>query len=75
MAKMTRGQGLKALVEIHGFNDVYDMLEAATFDSVTPGICLECGYSCDTEPDSDSGWCEECNKGSVVGCLMLAGII
>lgn len=75
MPKMTRKQGLAKLVQIEGYRDELSLLEAATFDSVTPGICLDCGYSCETEPDSDSGWCEECQKGSVVGCLMLAGII
>lgn len=75
MSKMTRKQGLAKLVQIEGFRDELSMLEEATFDSVVPGICLTCGYSNGVEPDSDGGWCEECNKGSVVSCLILADII
>lgn len=75
MPQMSKSKALDTLCDIYGYNDMYDMLEAATFDSVAPGICRECGYSIEVEPDSDSGWCEECNKGSVVSCLVLAGII
>jgi hypothetical protein len=54
-----------------------EMLEHATFDSVSPGICMNegCDYSTEVEPDQDRGWCEECQEGSVKSALMLAGII
>ena len=68
---------LEKLARIEGYEDVMDLLEAASFDSVVPGICKVkgCDYSTGVEPDSDSGWCEECDKGTVVSCLVLAGII
>jgi hypothetical protein len=56
-----------------GFESVDKMLEAATFDSVVPGVC-QCGYVTDTEPDGRS-WCENCNKPSCISVLLLAGII
>ena len=68
---------LEQLAEIEGYSDTMDMLEAATFDSVAPGICKnpDCDYSCEVEPDSASGWCEECNTNTVVSCLVLGGLI
>ena len=68
---------LEKLACIEGYEDIMDLLEVATFDSVSPGICRNkgCNYTTEVEPDSDSGWCEECNTNSVVSCLVLAGII
>ena len=68
---------LETLTEIEGYDDTFDMLEAVTFDSVAPGICKnpDCTYTCNVEPDSDSGWCEVCETNSVVSCLILAGVI
>ena len=68
---------LEQLAADYGFEDTFSMLEAATFDSVAPGICTNpgCDYSTDVEPDSDSGWCEECETNTVKSCLILGGII
>ena len=65
------------LAHDYGFGSVHDMLEAATFDNIVPGICTNksCNYSTDVEPDSADGWCEECSMNSVKSCLRLAGII
>lgn len=59
------------------FGSVHEMLEHATYDGVATGICLnnECDYTCDVEPDSDTGVCELCNTNTVVSCLVLAGVI
>lgn len=56
---------------------VEGMLEAATWDSVAASICLTpgCGYTTDMEPDQSAGWCEWCGRGTVVSCLVLAGLI
>ena len=59
----------------YGFDTLEDMFEATILDSVSPGICHRCGYTTEVEPDSDSGWCEECHANSVVSVLMLGGII
>lgn len=68
---------LDALAEMEGFDDVMDMLERAMFDGVAPGICKNksCRYTCEVEPDSNSGWCEDCRQNTVVSCLVLAGVI
>ena len=67
---------LKKLCESEGFDTVIAMLEEATFDSVSPGICTKpgCDYSSEVEPDQDQGWCESCNEGSVASALVLAGM-
>ena len=67
---------LEKLAEIEGMS-VMEMLEEATFDGVACSICKNpgCNYTTSMEPDQDAGWCEECNEGSVVSCLILAGII
>lgn len=71
---MSRNQLLKQLAKSEGYRNVYHMLEANIIESVVPGIC-QCGYSCETEPDSQGGWCEECDKPSVKSCFVLAQII
>jgi hypothetical protein len=72
---------LLKLCKIHGFepneNGVMKMLEEASFDSVVQGICKNnnCDYSTDVEPDQTQGWCEECEAGTVVSPLIIAGLI
>lgn len=68
---------LDKLAEYEGFDDVYDMLEAAAFDSISPAICMspDCDYTADLEPDQDKGWCEMCEKPSMKSCLVIAGMI
>lgn len=68
---------LQTLAEIEGYDDPMDLLEEMVIESVVPGICRnpDCDYTCEVEPDSSSGWCEICEEGSVVSCMVLAGII
>lgn len=68
---------LKILAEIEGYESVEDMLEDATFDRFDTGICTNkgCDYTTTVEPDSATGYCEECETNTVSSCLMLAGII
>lgn len=68
---------LELLCEIEGYADTHDMFEAATFDSVAPGICMneDCDYTTEVEPDSASGWCEICDTNTVKSCLVLGGLI
>ena len=68
---------LEKLCEIEGFDDPMELMELAIMDGVAPGICETkgCDYSTNVEPDSSDGWCEECEKGSVVSCLILGGYI
>jgi len=71
---MTKQEGLIKLAASEGMKEL-DMLEKATWDSVVPGICLECGYTAEVEPDSTQGYCEGCGKQTVQSCLILAGVI
>jgi hypothetical protein len=68
---------LQQLSEDYGFSDIMEMLEAATFDSVSPAICTNdgCDYSTDMEPDQSEGWCENCDTNTVKSALILAGCI
>jgi len=66
---------LEALAKIEGYEDVDALLEAAATDSVSPGICMDCGHSTEVELDQDSGWCENCDRNSVKSALILAGLI
>lgn len=59
-----------------GFESVDDMLEAATFDSIAPGICPVCECSVDNcEPDAHDNWCDTCNEPTVKSVLVLAGLV
>ena len=68
---------LETLMEIEGYEDELEMLEAATMDSVAPGICMneDCDYTTYVEPDCTEGWCEVCETQTVQSCLILAGLI
>jgi hypothetical protein len=68
---------LERLAQIEGFTDTMELLEANIIDSVVPGICTneDCDYTCEVEPDQQSGWCEDCNEGTVSSCLILGGVI
>ena len=68
---------LAKLQEIEGFDTLEAMMEAATFDSVSPAICMneDCDYACEMEPDQREGWCDECRTNSMKSVLVLAGLI
>lgn len=48
-------------------------LEALVLDSVAPGICMnkDCSYTIQVEPDSSTGWCEECETQTVKSVVEL----
>lgn len=64
---------LERLAESEGLF-VVEMLEQATFDAVSPGICKrpDCDYTTTVEPDCTEGWCEACEANTVVSALVLA---
>ena len=68
---------LEVLTRDWGYEDLMEMLEEATYDSVCPGICTKpgCSYSTEVEPDQSHGWCEACQSNSVASALVLAGMI
>ena len=51
------------------------LLEQGAFDGTCLGICIKCGYTTETEPDQDEGWCENCKTNTVKSGMILAGII
>jgi hypothetical protein len=67
----------KKLVEIEGYDDPYEFLADASFDSVCPAICVNdgCDYTAELEPDQDRGWCEACGTNSMKGALRIVGMI
>lgn len=63
------------LAEIEGYDNPVELMEAYINDSVAPGICKNCDYTTEVEPDQDSGYCEECGTQTVVSIFILEGII
>lgn len=76
-SEVTCDEKLETLAGIEGFEDSLAMLEEYQLESVVPGICMnfDCDYSTECEPDSESGWCEVCETGTVKSCMVLANII
>lgn len=66
---------LVELAEAEGYDDIVDLLEEATHDSVCPGICMTCDYTAFVESDCDTGWCANCETRTVKSALILAGLI
>jgi hypothetical protein len=72
---MSKRHGLDELVASYGHETLEDFLGEWGLDSVVPGICPDCGYTTEYEPDQEAGWCEECEANTVVSALVLAGLI
>lgn len=77
LSRERRTSLLGELAGVEGFDSVEAMLEAATFDSVSPGICVkpDCAGTIEVEPDQEEGWCPVCGGNTVASALILAGII
>ncbi|MFW6246762.1 MAG: hypothetical protein ACOC22_01105 [bacterium] len=73
----TNEEALKLLAEEEGYMDPMDMLEDSMSLGCVPGICMNdnCMATYNYEPDSNRGWCDECQTNSVKSCYVLAGII
>ncbi len=72
-----RRDKLKTLAEYEGFDSIENLLEAASCDSVSPGICVSegCDYTAEIEPESREGFCEVCETQTVHNALVLTRII
>ena len=66
---------LKKLADSEGHDTIQDFLEANVIDSVSPGICNNCDYTTEVEPDQREGYCEACGTQTVQSGLVLAGLI
>jgi hypothetical protein len=77
LTKQDKQAKLRTLADTEGFETIEALLEASARDSVSPSICTnpECDYTCEMEPDQDSGWCEECDENTMASALILAGLI
>ena len=76
MSPEMRRTKLAKLRVIEGFEGEIDLFAAAISDSVCPAICCNPDNpDCEKEPDSRDGWCEECQRGTMVSALVLGGII
>lgn len=77
LSQQDRERKLKTLAELEGFATVEELLEAASYDSVSPAICVNpgCEYTAEMEPDQDGGHCEECGTKTVQAALVLAKLI
>ena len=77
MSPEMRRAKLDLLVETEGFDSLDDLIAATISDSVSPAICMNegCDYTAEMEPDQDRGWCEMCERGTLVSGLVLGGII
>ena len=72
---MTNTELLKKLADDQGMT-IMELLEQATYDYISPGICIECGHITDSiEPDCHNGYCDNCHQQTIKSCLVLAGII
>ena len=66
--------------KLANFDEENELFAAALSDSVCPAMCCnpdnpECDYTAEMEPDQDQGWCEPCERGSLVSALVQRGII
>lgn len=80
LSQEARAAKLAKLVELEGFASADELFAAAISDSVCEAICCnpdkpECSYTAEMEPDQDRGWCEECERGTLVSALVLGGFI
>ena len=80
MTPEMRRAKLAKLIEIEGFENEDALFAAAVSDSVCPAICCNpenpaCDYTAETEPDQDRGWCEMCERGTLISALVLGGLI
>jgi hypothetical protein len=80
LSREMRAGKLAKLIELEGFENETALFEAAIADSVCPAICCnpdnpDCDYTAEMEPDQSQGWCEACERGTLVSALMLGGLV
>jgi len=58
---------LETLMENEGYDDLDDLMDDIMYASTNPGICMNdgCDYTTIVEPDSCTGYCEECGTNTV----------
>lgn len=68
---------LERLAKLKGFLNSDDMIGVCGMDYALSGICTNpgCDFIKDVEPDSSTGYCEECKTNTVSSMMVLAGFI
>lgn len=66
---------LQTMADDGGYDDVSELLEMASSDSIVAAICTDCEAQYELEPDAEDDLCEMCDGETVSSCLVLAGII
>ena len=68
---MSKNELVQQVMDDYGLESIEDIL----LDSTVPAVCKYCKYTTDLEPDCTNGYCENCNKQSMVSVLVLLGMI
>jgi len=68
---------MQVLLDEYGYGDEVEMMEEYVHESIVPGICMNegCSATFEYEPDSEDGWCDACETGSVKSLLVLGGVM
>ena len=66
-------QKLNELINVEGFEDAEQMVNASLVDCDTYGICSNdhCNYTTNVEPDQTAGYCEACGTTTVISGVEL----
>jgi histidinol-phosphate/aromatic aminotransferase/cobyric acid decarboxylase-like protein len=80
LSQAQRAAKLRKLCDIEGFQDETALFAAAVSDTTCPAICCnpdnpDCNYTAEMEPDQDQGWCDACERRTLVSGLVLGGLI
>jgi hypothetical protein len=80
LSEAMRAVKLAKLIQLEGFDDENALFAAAMSDSMCAAICCNpnnpgCDYTAEMEPDQDQGWCEVCERRTLVSGLVLGGIL
>ncbi len=67
--------GIDELMDEYGCNLLSEFLDSHCYDNIVPGICRECGFVTDVEPDAEKSRCEDCGANTVVSALVLLRLI
>ncbi len=80
LSREMRAGKLARLVELEGLESETALFEAAVADSVCTAICCnpdnpDCDDTAEMVPDQAQGWCEVCERGTLISALVLGGLI
>lgn len=67
--------GIDELMDEYGCDSLEEFLDSHCYDNIVPGICRECGFVTEIEPDSQKGWCENCDAKAIASALVLLDLI